>query len=69
MNLDSNAYYKLCSPDRDDKYNEIIKAIYFLQYKYDNETPEMWYSHVHGPFRKILEENPKIFSKNGYIRI
>ena len=41
MDLDSNAYYKLCSPDRDDRYNKIIKAIYLLQHKYDNETPEM----------------------------
>ena len=30
MDLDSNAYYKLCSPDpdRDDRYNKIIKAIH-----------------------------------------
>ncbi|GES96959.1 hypothetical protein GLOIN_2v1479550 [Rhizophagus clarus] len=40
-----------------------------LQHKYDNETPEMWCSRIRGPFRKILEENPEIFSKNGYIRI
>ncbi|RGB29797.1 hypothetical protein C1646_766151 [Rhizophagus diaphanus] len=43
MDLDSNAYYKLCSsdPDHDDRYNKIIKAIYLLQPKYDNETPEI----------------------------
>ena len=41
MDVDSNAYYKLCSPDCDDRYNKIIKAIYLLQHKYDNETPEM----------------------------
>src|SRR5436190_6720807 len=69
MDLDSNAYYKLCSPDRDDRYNEIIKAIHLLQHKHDNETPEMWCSRIRGPFRKILEENPEIFSKNGYIRM
>ncbi|EXX61202.1 hypothetical protein RhiirA5_437888 [Rhizophagus irregularis] len=71
MDLDSNAYYKLCSPDpdRDDRYNKIIKAIHLLQHKYDNETPEMWCSRIRGPFRKILEENPEIFSKNGYIRM
>ncbi|RGB23709.1 hypothetical protein C1646_748091, partial [Rhizophagus diaphanus] len=28
-----------------------------------------WCSRIRGPFRKILEENPEIFSKNGYIRI
>jgi hypothetical protein len=69
MDLDSNAYYKLCSPDCDDKYNKILKAIHLLQHKYDNETPEMWCSRIRGPFRKILEENPEIFSKNGYIRM
>ncbi len=41
MNLDSNAYYTLCSPDHDDRYNKIIKAIHFLQYKHDNETSKM----------------------------
>jgi hypothetical protein len=69
MDLDSNAYYKLCSPDCDVRYNEIIKAIHLLQHKDDNETPEMWCSRIRGPFRKILEENPEIFSKNGYIRM
>jgi hypothetical protein len=29
MDLDSNAYYKFCSPDRDDRYNEIIKEYTF----------------------------------------
>src|SRR3954464_13291060 len=67
MDLDSNAYYKLCSPDRDNRYNEIIKAIHLLQHKHDNETPEMWCSRICGPFRKILEENPRILSKNGFI--
>src|SRR6266496_2193242 len=27
----------------------------------------MWCSRIHDPFRKILEENPGILSKNGYI--
>ena len=27
----------------------------------------MWCSHIRDPFRKILEENPRILSKNGYI--
>ena len=27
----------------------------------------MWCSRICNPFRKILEENPKILSKNGYI--
>jgi hypothetical protein len=41
MDLDNNTYYKLCLPDRNDKYNEIIKAIHLLQNKHDNKTPEM----------------------------
>ncbi len=58
MDLDSNAYYKLCSSDRDDRYNEIIKVIHLLQYKHDNKISEMWCSRIRGLFRKILEENP-----------
>ena len=27
----------------------------------------MWCSRIRDPFRKILEENPRILSKNGYI--
>ncbi|PKY55740.1 hypothetical protein RhiirA4_475406 [Rhizophagus irregularis] len=34
---------------------------------HDHETPEMWCSRICNPFRKILEENPRILSKNGYI--
>ena len=67
MNLDNNIYYKLCLSDYNDRYNEIIKAIHLLQYKYNNETSEMWCSHIRNLFRKILEENPEIFSKNEYI--
>ena len=29
----------------------------------------MWYSRIRDPFRKILEENPRILSKNGYIEM
>ena len=69
MDLDSNAYYKLCSPDpdHDDRYNKIIKAIHLLQHKYDHETPEMWCSRIRDPFKKILKENLGILSGNGYI--
>ncbi|CAB4419703.1 unnamed protein product [Rhizophagus irregularis] len=35
--------------------------------RHDHETPEIWYSRIRDPFRKILEENPRILSKNGYI--
>ncbi len=40
-----------------------------MQYKYSGETPEMWCSHVHYPFKKLLEYNPKYFSKNGFIQM
>ena|SRR5204862_2071522 len=69
MDLDSMTYFKLSSPNHNDKYDRILKAIHILQNKRDNETPEMWYSCIHGPSRMILEENPGIFSKNGYIRM
>ena len=29
----------------------------------------MWYSYIYDLFKKILEENPEILSKNGYIII
>ncbi|RGB39849.1 hypothetical protein C1646_753972 [Rhizophagus diaphanus] len=32
-----------------------------------HETPEMWCSRIRDPFRKILKENPRILSGNGYI--
>ncbi|CAG8848374.1 20611_t:CDS:2, partial [Gigaspora margarita] len=32
-----------------------------------NETPEMWCSRIRYPFRTLLENNPKYFSKNGFI--
>ncbi|UZO01927.1 uncharacterized protein OCT59_020433 [Rhizophagus irregularis] len=55
MDLDSNAYYKLCLPDRDNKYNKILKAIQLLQHKYDHETPEMWCSHnLHRYYPKVF---------------
>ncbi len=41
MDLDSNVYYKLYLSDHDDRYNEIIKVIHLLQYKYNSETSEM----------------------------
>ncbi len=36
---------------------------------YNYETSEIWCFHIHDLFRKILEENSEIFSKNRYIRI
>ena len=47
-------YFKVSSPNNNDKYDRILKAIHILQNKRDNETPEMWYSCIHGPYRMIL---------------
>ena len=47
----------------------VVQALNNLQYRYSGETPEMWYSRVHYPFKKLLEYNPKYFSKNGFIQM
>ena len=71
MNLDSRAYSKIFGVRYSDVnfevYRRIVDALGLLTGRYDHETPEMWCSHIRDPFRKILEENPKILSKNGYI--
>src|SRR3990170_1930634 len=71
MDLDSRAQYKLISVGYSDvnfeEYRRILEALYPLGVRYDHETPEMWCSRIRDPFRKILEENPRILSKNGYI--
>ena len=71
MDLDSRAQYKLVSVGYSDvnfeEYRRILEALCFLGKRYDHKTPEMWYSRICDLFRKILEENPRILSKNGYI--
>src|SRR6266540_4268718 len=71
MDLDSRAQYKLVSVGYSDvnfeEYRRILEALCLLGKRYDHETPEMWCFRICGPFRKILEENPRIFSKNGFI--
>src|SRR3954447_24363784 len=71
MDLDSRAQYKLVSVGYSDvnfeEYRRILEALCPLGERYDHETPEMWCSRIRGPFRKILEENPSILSKNEYI--
>ncbi|PKC03841.1 hypothetical protein RhiirA5_401744 [Rhizophagus irregularis] len=71
MDLDSSAYYKLSSVRLGNvnfkEYQRISGELGLLRDRYDYETPEMWCSRIRVPFRKILEENPRIFSKNGYI--
>src|SRR5437763_6499666 len=71
MDLDSRTYFKLnhvsYGDENFEKYGRIVEAIWPLTKRRDHETPEMWCSRICGPFRKILEENPRILSKNGYI--
>src|SRR3954447_24811378 len=71
MDLDSRAQYKLVSVGYTDvnfgEYRRILEALCPLGERYDHETPEMWCSQIRDPFRKILEENPRILSRNGYI--
>src|SRR6266498_4647527 len=47
----------------------VVQALNNLQYRYSGETPEMWYSHVRYPFKTLLENNLKYFSKNGFIQM
>src|SRR5947208_10941314 len=47
----------------------VVQALNNLQHRYSGETPEMWCSRVHYPFKKLFEYNPKYFFKNGFIQI
>ena len=71
MDLDGSAYSKLVGVGYYDvnfvEYRRLLDVIAPLTGRRDHETPEMWCSRIRDPFRKILEENPRIFSKNGYI--
>ncbi len=71
MDLDSRTYFKLnhvsYGDENFEKYGRIVDAIWPLTKRRDHETPEMWCSRIRDPFRKILEENPRILSKNRYI--
>src|SRR5688572_27696451 len=71
MDLDSSTYRKLRSVSfgnpNFEEYRRILEALCPLGKRYDYETPEMWCSRIRGLFRKILEENPRILSGNGYI--
>jgi len=71
MDLDSRAFSKLIDAwnthGGSEDYRRILERLGPLTKRHDHETPEMWCSHIRDPFRKILEENPRILSKNGYI--
>src|SRR5436305_1659508 len=47
----------------------VVQVLNNLQYRYSDETPEMWCSHICYPFKKLLEYNPKYFFKNGFIQM
>jgi hypothetical protein len=49
------------------EHRRILERLGPLTKRHDHETPEMWCSRICDPFRKILEDNPRILSKNGYI--
>ena len=71
MDLDSKAYSKLIDAwnthGGSEDYRRILERLGPLTKRHDHETPEMWCFHIRDPFRKILEENPRILSKNGFI--
>ena len=71
MDLDSRAYSKLIDENNtyesSEEYIRILDAILPLTKRHNHKTSEMWCSRIHDSFRKILEENPRILSKNGYI--
>src|ERR1051325_10821335 len=47
----------------------VVQVLNNLQYRYSDETPEMWCSRIRYPFKTLLENNPKYFSKNGFIQM
>ncbi len=71
MDLDSRTYFKLYHVSYGDKnfekYERIVDAIWPLTKRRNHETSEIWYSRIHDLFKKILKENPRILSKNGFI--
>jgi len=73
MDLDSKAYSKLIDAwnthGGSEDYRRILERLGPLTKRHDHETPEMWCSRIRDPFRKILEDNPRILSKNGYIEM
>ena len=71
MDLDSRAHSKLIDAWNthvgSEDYRRILERLGPLTKRHDHETPEMWCFRIRDPFRKILEKNLGILSKNGYI--
>jgi hypothetical protein len=47
----------------------VVQALNNLQYRYSDETLEMWCFCVCYSFKKLLEYNSKYFLKNGFIQM
>jgi hypothetical protein len=47
----------------------VVKALTNLHYRYSDEMPKMWCSRIRVLFKKLLEYNPRFFSKNEYIHM
>src|SRR6266498_5978897 len=47
----------------------VVQILNNLQYRYSGEIPEIWCSCIHYSSKKLLEYNPKYFSKNRFIQI
>ena len=47
----------------------VVQALNNLQYRYSGKIPEIWYFRVRYPFKTLLENNLKYFSKNGFIQM
>ena len=71
MDLDSRAHSMLVDAwnthGGSEEYRRILERLFPLADRHDHETPEMWCSRIRDPFRKILNENPRFLSGNGYI--
>ncbi|RGB26821.1 hypothetical protein C1646_769921 [Rhizophagus diaphanus] len=71
MDLDSRGHSMLVDAWNSVKdfaeHRRILERLGPLTKRHDHEIPEIWCSHICDPFRKILEDNPRILSKNGYI--
>ena len=71
MDLDSRGHSMLVdawnSVEDFAEHRRILERLGPLTKRHNYKIPEMWYFHVCDPFRKILEDNPRILSKNGYI--
>ena len=47
----------------------VVQVLNNLQYRYSGEMPEIWYSRICYPFKTLLKNNLKYFSKNRFIQM